>query len=100
MKITIIEDIQVHSDLLISCIKNWSGEKLSEVDLSLIIGNLMDNAMEAFMKIEEPEKWFIRVYIDILKGHLYIYVMNSVNEKLKRSGKTYVCSVRRANCCT
>lgn len=63
---------------------------MSEVDLSLIIGNLLDNAMEACMKIEEPEKRFIRVYIDILKGQLYIYVMNSIDEELKRSGKTYI----------
>lgn len=62
---------------------------ISEVDLSLIIGNLMDNAMEACMKIECPEKRFIRVYIDILKGQLYIYVMNSTQEKLKRIGKIY-----------
>ena len=62
---------------------------ISEVDLSLIIGNLMDNAMEACMKIEVPEQRFIRVYIDILKGQLYIYVMNSTNGKLKRVGRIY-----------
>lgn len=63
---------------------------ISEVELSLIVGNLMDNAMEACMKMTEEEKRFIRVYIDILKGQLYIYVMNSVEETLKRSGKIYL----------
>lgn len=63
---------------------------ISEVELSLIVGNLMDNAMEACMKMEDAEKRFIRVYIDILKGQLYIYVMNSVEETLKRSGKLYL----------
>ena len=62
---------------------------ITEVDLSLIIGNLMDNAMEACMKIEEAEKRFIRVYIDILKGQLYIYVMNSATGRMKRSGRIY-----------
>ncbi|MCM1190851.1 MAG: GHKL domain-containing protein [Butyrivibrio sp.] len=52
---------------------------ISEVDLSLIIGNLMDNAMEACLRIEEENRRFIRVYIDIIKGQLYIYVMNAVN---------------------
>lgn len=52
---------------------------ISEVDLSLIIGNLMDNAMEACLRIEEESKRFIRVYIDVIKGQLYIYVMNAVN---------------------
>ena len=63
---------------------------ISEVELSLIVGNLMDNAMEACMKITEEEKRFIRVYIDILKGQLYIYVMNSVEGTPKRSGKIYL----------
>lgn len=62
---------------------------ISEIDLSLIIGNLMDNAMEACMKIEE-EKRFIRVYIDILKGQLYIYIMNANGGKLKKSGQLYL----------
>ncbi len=62
---------------------------ISEVDLSLIIGNLMDNAMEACMKIEDEEQRFIRVYIDIMKSNLYVYVMNSVQGELKRAGKRY-----------
>lgn len=62
---------------------------ISEVDLSIILGNLMDNAMEACDKVQEEER-FIRVYIDILKGQLYIYVMNAVNNKLTRRGKRYL----------
>lgn len=65
------------------------GAAISEVDLSLIIGNLMDNAMEACMEIENQEKRFIRVYIDILKGQLYIYIMNSVAGRRKRKGNRY-----------
>lgn len=64
--------------------------QVSEVDLSLIIGNLLDNAMEACMKMKEEEEKFIRVYIDILKGQLYIYVMNSVGEAPKRVGRIYL----------
>lgn len=56
-----------------------AGLDISDIDLSLIIGNLMDNAMEACLQIEETEKRFIRVYIDTIKGQLYIYVMNAVN---------------------
>lgn len=63
---------------------------ISEVDLSVILGNLMDNAMEACMKIEEEENRFLRVYIDVLKGQLYIYVMNSMKDNPKRFGKLYL----------
>ena len=65
------------------------GASVSEVDLSLIIGNLMDNAMEACMRMEDPEQRFIRVYIDIMKGQLYIYVMNAMAGELKRVGRSY-----------
>lgn len=63
---------------------------LSEVDLGIIAGNLMDNAMEACLKIEEEEKRFLRVYIDVLKGQLYIYVINSVEGDRKKAGRLYL----------
>lgn len=67
-----------------------SNLEVSEIDLSLIIGNLMDNAMEACLRIEDEGARFIRVYIDILKGQLYIYVMNAVNGRPdKRSGENH-----------
>lgn len=65
------------------------GASVSEVDLCLIIGNLMDNAMEACMRMKNPEDRFIRVYIDVMKGELYIYVMNATSGSLKRVGRVY-----------
>lgn len=63
---------------------------VSEVDLSVILGNLMDNAMEACLKINEEERRFLRVYIDVLKGQLYIYVMNSMQDHPRRIGGIYL----------
>ncbi len=63
---------------------------VSEVDLGIILGNLMDNAMEACLKIREEERRFLRVYIDVLKGQLYIYVINSVEGRPGRTGKLYL----------
>lgn len=40
---------------------------ISGIDLSVLIGNLLDNAMEACMKAPEEER-FIRIYIDIVKN--------------------------------
>ena len=64
--------------------------KISEVDLCVIIGNLLDNAMEACLKQPNEAERFIRVYIGILKGQLYISVSNSVGGEIKKLGKTYI----------
>lgn len=78
-------DIEVHAKAIVP-------EELpvSEVDLCVIIGNLMDNAIEACQRTSEGERRFIRVYMDILKEQLYIYVFNSMGDTIKRHGKTYV----------
>lgn len=59
--------------------------EVSGIDLSVIIGNLLDNAMEACMKLPESER-FIRIYIDIVKKQFYISVTNSMAGKAKRGG--------------
>lgn len=64
-------------------------KSLSEIDLSLVIGNLMDNAMEACAAICDAKERYIRIYIDVLKGQLYIYIMNSTEGRRKRVGKIY-----------
>lgn len=62
----------------------------SEIDLSTIIGNLLDNAMEAVLGQEEESGRFIRVYLGILKNQLYISVQNSVCGEIRKSGRTYL----------
>lgn len=64
--------------------------QISDIDLSVIIGNLMDNAIEASMKLENPKDRFIRVYIREMKGQLYISITNSVGGELKKSGLRYI----------
>lgn len=59
---------------------------VSEVDLCVVIGNLLDNAMEACLRQEQGER-FIRVYIGALKGQLYISVSNSAGEITKANGR-------------
>ncbi|MDE7321421.1 MAG: ATP-binding protein [Lachnospiraceae bacterium] len=62
---------------------------ISEIDLCTVIGNLLDNAMEACLKQERDSERFIRVYIGILKKQLYISVQNSSGQEIKKSGSTY-----------
>ena len=65
--------------------------KISDVHLCAIVGNLMDNAIEACEKMKgAPEgdslavPRFIRVYIGLFKSQLYISVTNSTSEKKRR----------------
>lgn len=64
-------------------------EKLpfSEVDLCIIIGNLLDNAMEACLLFPDRKESFIRVYIGTFKQQLYISVTNSVFGTPDKNGK-------------
>lgn len=65
---------------------------VSDVDLCAIIGNLLDNAMEACLRQENSEERFIRVYIGTLKRQLYISVTNSAAGQPKRFGKGFLSS--------
>lgn len=65
---------------------------ISDVDLCVIIGNLLDNAMEACEKQEEEAERFIRVFIGVMKRQLYISVMNSVDGTVAKDGKNYISS--------
>ena len=59
--------------------------KISDVHLCAIVGNLMDNAIEACEKIAAgTAPKFIRVYIGLFKSQLYISVTNSTCEKHRK----------------
>jgi len=49
---------------------------ISEIDLCVIIGNLLDNAIEACENIESGEK-FIRIFIGMKNTQLYVYIANT-----------------------
>lgn len=63
---------------------------IADLDLCTIIGNLMDNAIEAAAKLEDPKDRFIRVYIREMKGQLYISVSNSVGSQIKKIDFKYI----------
>ncbi|MBQ6164470.1 MAG: GHKL domain-containing protein [Clostridia bacterium] len=65
------------------------GVPLSDVELCVIIGNLLDNAMEACAEVEPPSDRFLRVYIGAFKRQLYISVTNAMRGAPDRRGKTY-----------
>ena len=49
---------------------------ISELDLCVIIGNLLDNAIEACMELPENER-LIRIYIVMKGSHLYMSFSNT-----------------------
>lgn len=59
---------------------------VSDVELCAVMGNLLDNAIEACSAIPEKER-FIRVYIGQLKEQFYISVQNSAGTVRKQNGK-------------
>ena len=60
---------------------------VADVDLCVVIGNLLDNALEACLRQTEGRR-FIRVYIGVMKRQLYISVANSAGE-IRRAGRGY-----------
>lgn len=61
------------------------GSDIHDVDLCVVIGNLMDNAIEENRRLA-AEKRFIRVYIGTKNTYLYISVTNAAGQKAVRSG--------------
>ena len=64
--------------------------KVGDIDLCIVIGNLMDNAMENTLKLDNRDERFIRVYIREMKGQLYISISNSFGGEIKKSGLQFL----------
>ena len=67
---------------------------VSDLDLCVILGNLLDNAIESCRKIKNPDERFIRVYIGILKKQFYISITNATNETVKQRTDHYFTTKR------
>lgn len=67
---------------------------VSDLDLCVILGNLLDNAIESCRKIKDPDERFIRVYIGILKKQLYISIINATSETVKQRTDHYFTTKR------
>lgn len=69
---------------------------VSDIDLCVLIGNLIDNAVEACSKIKQSKNRFIRLYIGIFQEQLYISVSNATNEVIRKMDEEYI-SKKRGN---
>lgn len=77
-------DIRVDATALVP-----SSLPFSDVDLCVMIGNLLDNSLEACLKIPAEER-FVRFYMSRAKDNLYLYVMNSTDGCYRREPGRYL----------
>ena len=57
---------------------------VSELDLCIIIGNLLDNAIEACAELPIEER-LIRIYMEMKGNYLYLSILNTTGSKKKQS---------------
>lgn len=67
------------------------GTPVSDVDLCVIIGNLLDNAIEENIKLPEDAR-FIRIYIGRKDTHFYMSVTNAAGKKYVKKGTGFFSS--------
>ena len=63
---------------------------VSEIDLCVIIGNLLDNAIEACVRVDDEAKRFIRVYMDLKRDNLYLSITNASGGKIQKQDGRYI----------
>lgn len=63
---------------------------VSDLELSIIIGNLLDNAIEACCTSADDR--FIRIFISMKGNMLYFSMLNTAGEKMKKTGSLFVTS--------
>lgn len=90
-KLSIVEKEKI----AINC-KVEIGENLtvSDIDLCILLGNLIDNAVEACRVIPEEAERFLRIYMCIRKKQLYISVSNATNEVIRKLDADYISKKR------
>lgn len=62
---------------------------VSDYDLCVILGNLLDNGIEGCGTVKDGEKRFLNVYIGVLKNQLYLSVTNSHGAAIRKDGGRY-----------
>ncbi|MCI9336711.1 MAG: GHKL domain-containing protein [Lachnospiraceae bacterium] len=66
---------------------------VEDVDLCVILGNLLDNAIEACRKVEEDSR-SLRLYMAVNKGQFYLSLQNSAPEEPDFDARHYITSKR------
>lgn len=79
----------------VNCKVELYGElSISDIDLCVLIGNLIDNAVESCAKLPEDAGRFLRIYICVRRSQLYIAVTNATNEVIRKLDQEYITQKR------
>jgi two-component system, LytTR family, sensor histidine kinase AgrC len=82
-------------EISVSCKSNVPGKlTISDIDLCVLMGNLLDNSLEACDSMDSGQEKFLRIYIGIFKKQLYISVANSTKELVRKFDYQYITSKR------
>lgn len=63
---------------------------ISEIDLCVLVGNLLDNAIEANLRCEAAADRFLRVYINLKGEQLYISITNASGRRARNVQGRYM----------
>lgn len=66
---------------------------VSDIDLCVILGNLIDNALESCEKVPEADR-FLRLYIGVFKKQLYVSLTNATAETVRRPNAAWASTKR------
>lgn len=66
---------------------------VDDVDLCVILGNLLDNALESCEKLPSAERW-LRVYLAARGSQLYVSIQNSAVEDPSFNARNYITEKR------
>lgn len=69
---------------------------ISDIDLCVLMGNLIDNAVESCALMPGDKKKFLRIYICVRRSQLYIAVTNATGEVIRKLDQEYI-SQKRGN---
>lgn len=64
------------------------------VDLCVLLGNLIDNAIEACEKMDPSQDRFVRIYMCVRKKQFYLSVSNATSEVVRKLDKEYITNKR------
>lgn len=87
-KLSLAIENKIKVDYTLNVPKNVS---TSDLDLCIILGNLLDNAVESAVKTEDK---FIRLYLGVFKRQFYISCVNSTAEKARKIDEAYISNKR------